>query len=122
MKSPAIALLFHGQGAKTPPETPADSPADEAGETAQDASAEAGGMSDVEAQHHAKVFLHHGKAIAAFARGKSKEAKVHVKLAMHHHGAAMKEAGLNDEEQHASGGTPEMTPGQPAGSTEYGNE
>lgn len=100
MKSNAIALMFHGQGGKTPPHTPDESAASESGETAQDESAEDGGMSDTEAQHHGQVQNHLSQALTAHARGNHKTVKVHLKLAQHHHAAAMTEAGhdLTDSE------------------------
>jgi hypothetical protein len=117
MKSPAIALMFGGPSKGS--SAPEGSPQEEASESPMEAGVEGDGMSDVEAQHHAKVTEHHGKALAAFGRNKPKEAKVHVKLAMHHHAAAMKEAGLNDEEQHQSAGDPASAPGQPAQGEDY---
>lgn len=124
----AIAQMFTKQGQKPDPIEEKESAASEAGETAQDESAENGGMSDVEAQHHSQVQNHMGKALSAHARGKHKEVKVHLKLAQHHHAAAMTEAGhdLNDQEninadsgdndqnEHDSGGSPEQTEGMPA--------
>jgi hypothetical protein len=137
MKSHHVALLFGSpQGEKEPPHSPADSPAEESGETPEDQSAEEGGMSDVEAQHHAKVQHHLGMAIGSHAKGQHRAAKVHVKLAMHHHASAMKEAGVNfgerenvhgdpganAEESKTSGGAAHTAPGQVSQANEMGDE